>query len=774
MKKLRKAAAALLCAALVTASANALTVSAAGTVYAKTTADLNVRKGAGMNYDRITMLDENTKVTVVDRSNPDWLKVKLSNGTTGYCYADYLDITTDGYTTDYVNVRYGASTNYGIIKTVPTNTKVDIIRFSGVSWAYVKLPDGTKGYMCTDYITYSPPSSTKTSSKAVSTDIKLSDNSKKIAVGTSYTIKASNNLGTVNWTSSDPKIAKVDKGGKVTAVSAGSAIITAQDAKTKKSVKCTITAVKTDFTKITLSDTSKTLSVGESFTLKVTTDTNSKNVKFKSSDKNVASVDQNGKITAVSSGSANVKAYDSKGVITAVCKITVKGNASISLSASSMTVEAGSSKVLTAKTSDPSMKVTWTSSNPNIASVRDGRVSGLSTGTAVITASDSTGKIFAKCDVTVKSVSKGNLYISRNKFATTVGKDFILKGEEVSAWSTSDSYLATVSDNGIVHAHHSGRVAITYSDSKGHKVVCAVSIGTAEPVRAVYNSPNLAKTGQQIKLLAVTDKTVSAVRFKVSRDGNSFFVNSSSKTEKNGRYIWTAVCTVQNEGHFTTVAYATRNGKESTCEDAKGDFYISNRDRSSSYLGTHYATDESIGFIREKEGLTSAIRDDALAPGNLTVGYGHVMGEGTSFYNNMIFEEANALLIKDLNHGDITSVLNNFFNSYKLKCNQQQFDALTSFAYNFGPYWMDKYDFGNDFRKISSVYYGGSAVRDVKDINRNTFIGTITQFTLSEGNRYWGLLYRRIDEAEIFLYGDYKNDGRNNKYNLPYPSHDYR
>ena len=161
-------------------------------------------------------------------------------------------------------------------------------------------------------------------------------------------------------------------------------------------------------------------------------------------------------------------------------------------------------------------------------------MSGLSTGTAVITASDSTGKIFAKCDVTVKSVSKGNLYISRNKFATTVGKDFILKGEEGSAWSTSDSYLATVSDNGIVHAHHSGRVAITYSDSKGHKVVCAVSIGTAEPVRAVYNSPNLAKTGQQIKLLAVTDKTVSAVRFKVSRDGNSFFVNSSSKTEKNG------------------------------------------------------------------------------------------------------------------------------------------------------------------------------------------------------------------------------------------------
>lgn len=129
MKKVRKIAAVLLCAAFVTASANALTVSAAGTVYAKTTADLNVRKGAGTNYSKITVLDENTKVTVIDRSNPDWLKVKLTDGTTGYCYADYLDITTDGYTTDYVNVRYGPSTGYGVIKTVPMNTKVDIIRF---------------------------------------------------------------------------------------------------------------------------------------------------------------------------------------------------------------------------------------------------------------------------------------------------------------------------------------------------------------------------------------------------------------------------------------------------------------------------------------------------------------------------------------------------------------------------------------------------------------------------------------------------------------------
>ena len=124
----RKTLAVLSCAALLTASAStfSMTAFAAETVYAKTTADLNVRKGASTSYERITVLDENTKVTVIDRSNPDWLKVRLSNGTVGYCSADYLDIVTDGYTTASVNIRTGASTDYSVITTVPQNTKVTL------------------------------------------------------------------------------------------------------------------------------------------------------------------------------------------------------------------------------------------------------------------------------------------------------------------------------------------------------------------------------------------------------------------------------------------------------------------------------------------------------------------------------------------------------------------------------------------------------------------------------------------------------------------------
>ena len=172
----KKTLAVFSCAALIATSATAIapTFSAAEAVYAKTTSELNLRQGAGTGYGVTKVLKENESVTVIDRSNYYWLKVKLSNGTTGYCYADYLDITTDGVTTAALNVRTGAGTGYSLIKTVPKNTKVDIIRFCGSSWAYVKLADGTKGYVCTNYLDYVPNVSSIQTSVTTSSEFKLS------------------------------------------------------------------------------------------------------------------------------------------------------------------------------------------------------------------------------------------------------------------------------------------------------------------------------------------------------------------------------------------------------------------------------------------------------------------------------------------------------------------------------------------------------------------------------------------------------------------------
>ena len=65
---------------------------------------------------------------------------------------------------------------------------------------------------------------------------------------------------------------------------------------------------------------------------------------------------------------------------------------------------------------------------------------------------------------------------------------------------------------------------------------------------------------------------------------------------------------------------------------------------------------------------------------------------------------------------------------------------------------------------------GGGYVRDLNNVNKNALIRELLSYHHAGGNCYYGLLYRRADELEMFLYGDYAVDGRSNKYRFPNPS----
>ena len=60
------------------------TVSAQITLTAKTTTYLNLRSGKGVNYSVKTVIPENATVTILDKSDKNWIKVRLSDGTEGY------------------------------------------------------------------------------------------------------------------------------------------------------------------------------------------------------------------------------------------------------------------------------------------------------------------------------------------------------------------------------------------------------------------------------------------------------------------------------------------------------------------------------------------------------------------------------------------------------------------------------------------------------------------------------------------------------------------
>lgn len=89
---------------------------------------------------------------------------------------------------------------------------------------------------------------------------------------------------------------------------------------------------------------------------------------------------------------------------------TVKAVTEVTLDKTSLTLKAGQSATLTAsvKPDDATDKsVTWSTSDPSVATVSEGTVTALKVGTATITAK--AGDKTAACSVTVESTSSGDL-----------------------------------------------------------------------------------------------------------------------------------------------------------------------------------------------------------------------------------------------------------------------------------------------------------------------------------------------------------------------------
>lgn len=210
---------------------------------------------------------------------------------------------------------------------------------------------------------------------------------------------------TVSWSSSNAQIATVDEKGMVTALSQGEATITASAG--GKSAVCSVVASEkyVAVISITLNEAELSLVKGQSETLTAIVkpdDATDKTVTWSSSNPEIVTVDQSGKVEAVSGGKATISAK--AGEKYSACDIIVTVPvASVTLDQQEMTLEEGQEGLLkvTISPDDATEKaVTWSTSDPNIATVGDGKVTGIKEGTATITAR--AGGKEASCQVSVK------------------------------------------------------------------------------------------------------------------------------------------------------------------------------------------------------------------------------------------------------------------------------------------------------------------------------------------------------------------------------------
>lgn len=358
-----------------------------------------------------------------------------------------------------------------------------------------------------------------------------------IAVGESTTLTATASDGSgINWTSSDSAVATVDAGGKVTGVAAGTATITATAANGGTPATCTVTVTApAQVIAITLDKTTGETEVGKTITLTANvTGTDNVSVTWESSDTAVATVDANGVVTGVKEGVATITVKSAAdNTKTATCTITVKAAsvaASITLDKTIAEVEVGKDITLKATTTPAEgVTVKWTSSDETIAKVKDGKVTGVKAGKAIITAAlVENGKESVKidCSVTVTEVAR-KVVLEETKLDMTVGEEKTLKATVEGytdasngkvTWTTSDKTIATVDENGKVVALKEGSVKITATNTENTvkvEAVCEITIKSGVTLKT--------KDGAEVYVLK-DDKYVKATAADYEKKDAKFYI----------------------------------------------------------------------------------------------------------------------------------------------------------------------------------------------------------------------------------------------------------
>ena len=334
------------------------------------------------------------------------------------------------------------------------------------------------------------------------TEIVLVEGSSQTLTATVEPTNATNK--NVTWSSDHEAVATVDQNGTVTARNGGQAIITVTTADGSKTATCTVNVrvhIGVPVQSVGLNKTELALEVGKTGTLEAIvepSDATNKNVTWSSSNPEFATVD-NGVVTAVSAGEAIITVTTEDGAKTATCKVTVNASQTVpvtgvTLDKAELTLEKGSTGTLKA-TVEPqnatNNTVTWSSSNPEFATVDNGVVTAVSAGEATITVTTEDGGKTATCKVTVtpKTVpvssiqvqGAASIYVGDTaKLTATITPDGA--SNKAVTWDSQNKDIATVDQQGNVKALKAGTATITATaqDGSGISGSCVVTVQQAD------------------------------------------------------------------------------------------------------------------------------------------------------------------------------------------------------------------------------------------------------------------------------------------------------
>lgn len=530
------------------------------TIIAKKNGKAKVKVVATSNGTEISVYEK--EVTVCSPfdnsmfSNSDY---KVSVGKT-----TYLNVDLSKYKECYNNLIY-TSTN----SDVATVSKEGVVTALKEGVTTIEVSNGTKTISTNVEVVSS-------SDTVLVTDVKVDRTSISLEEGKTSEIKVdvlpSNATNkSVDWKSSNEKVAVVSSKGVVEAIGVGNAVVTVttQDGNKSASVNVTVTKKVEDLDSVCknvlekgFSKKSYTLTFLQAINVKYFNDSLVKDlITWSSSDPSIVKVDRKGNVLAIGTGKAyvsvscNNKVYD-RIEINAIKRDSVKAS-KITLSPSSLTINVGVTKSVSATVTPKNASVKnlkWDSSDNTIAKVNSkGQITGVKAGKATISVSTADGSATASMNVVVKSSG------STTKPSTSVGVktinvyptsmylsvestgyiDAVVLPENASnnkiLYSSSNTKVATVNKYGTVKAVGAGTAVIKVSsdaDSKLYKKVTVRVKGSSTGSNKSISCTTIFKDSNNKKITNTNSINTSKISIEVECIGrNTNISNVLFKTD---------------------------------------------------------------------------------------------------------------------------------------------------------------------------------------------------------------------------------------------------
>lgn len=780
---------------------------------------VNVRSGAGTSYSKVTTVNRSTVLTSLgtakDSSGTVWHKVSV-NGSTGYIISTYVSASTTSSSTSKltvtgttVYVRKGAGTSYSYITTVKKGATYNVLGSakdsSGKTWYKISI-NNTTGYIISTYVKVTDTAATTSTSTTKANATTTAAATRKLTV-TGDVVNVRKGAGT-----SYSKVTAVKRNASYTVLD--SAKDSAGTVWYKISVNGTTGYIISTYVKVTevaVTTTTTTTTTKSTTALQVTTAASSSATGAASESAGTTTT------TAASAVTSTTTTTTTKTTAAVATGTTLAANVNVAVSRDNVEMRSGAGSLYSLMTtlrkgeqvvilsnrtdsegnlwyrvfyasvsgyirasdleSTPTATTTTTTAAATTSSYNDGI--NVVTTTTTTKASATSGTISGVQMVTTstdpisESVTTNNAVDTRTVMYGTVSCDSTLNVRQSA--STGAKILGEVKNGSqvIIVDAVAGWYKIEYGS--GYGFVSADYI-TDVKTGIITVKLSFAKDYYYVNQGSTVDMGINLSGYTVSyssENSSAAPVSSSGVVTGNTPGLYTITATV---GSATAIAEVVvlktaYSGIQPMSISAEGAQFIAEWEGGGTPFGetvVFYPYQDSAGYwtVGYGHAITTAesknwSREKAIEQFNIDIaarlGEGHEMTEQKPY---LTFEEASALLSADLNDGPYVAAVSDWAVRNGVKLTQQQFDALVSFCFNLGPaYWTsDTYYF---YLKSSIIAY-----RSGSDAVPEQVIEGFTRYIKAGGVNLKGLWWRRRNEAEMFLTGDYAID-RDNKFTLP-------